>query len=184
MNPIRVLLPLAAAAMLGACALAPKPLLGEFAPISPSQSSEAARTGERVRWGGEIVDVQTRPDRTCFEVLGKPLQDDARPRAADVSAGRFLACRGGFYDPALFAPGRDLTVTGVVDGFEEHPIGEYTYRYPRVAADVLYLWPERSEVYYEAYRFGPAWPGYYPRLWGGYWRPYRFVPRRVPPQQP
>lgn len=170
---------------LSGCAMAPKPLQGEFAPLTPDEARDVARTGERVRWGGEIVEVETRPDRTCFELLGKPLRDDARPRDADLSVGRFLACRQGFYDPALFEPGRDVTVTGVVEGFEQQPIGEYSYRYPRVAADVVYLWPERESVYYSRYRFGPAWPHYHPGFWAGYWRPYRFiVPRSAPQSAP
>jgi outer membrane lipoprotein len=177
-------LPVAAlAVLLAGCATAPAPLQGQFSALSPLQSSESAASGERVRWGGEIVSVDTRPDRTCFELLGKPLLDTARPRRSDDSAGRFYACRSGFYDPALFAPGRELTVTGVVEGFDERPIGEYRYRYPRVAVDVLYLWPERLPEY-RYHDFGPAWPHYRSSLWGGYWYPRRVIVVRPPPPPP
>lgn len=182
-RPRPALLAAIGAVLLAGCATAPAPLQGQYSLLTPQQSSEAAASGERVRWGGEIVSVDTRTDRTCFELLGKPLLDTARPRRGDDSAGRFFACRSGFYDPALFAPGRELTVTGVVEGFDERPIGEYVYRYPRVSADVLYLWPERMpEVYYHHYNFGPAWPHY--GLWGTPYFPRRVIIRRPPPPPP
>jgi outer membrane lipoprotein len=167
-----------AAALVAGCAVAPKPLQGEFAEVSPLQSSQAGRAGDRVRWGGEIVQVETRPDRSCFELLGKPLLGTARPRTGDVSEGRFFACRSGFYDPALFAPGRELTVTGRIEGFEERPIGEYVYRYPRVDADVLYLWPERV-VDYRHHHYA-AWPHYPGGFWGFHYRPVRVIVRPPP----
>ena len=180
---MRTIVIVAAVLALAGCASAPRPLQGEFSAVSPEQSSAEGRSGERVRWGGQIVAVETRADRTCFETLGKPLLDSARPRGADVSAGRFFACRSGFYDPVLFAPGRELTVTGLVEGFEERPIGDYVYRYPRVAAEVIYLWPERP-VEYHYHHFSPAWPHYRSTLWGGYWFPRRVLVRPPPRVQP
>jgi outer membrane lipoprotein len=38
-----------------------------------------------------------------------------------------------------------LTLAGTVTGFETRRIDDYDYRYPRVAADVIYLWPERRD---------------------------------------
>ena len=74
-------------------------------------------------------------------VAGEPLADDARPYGRAVAQGRFLACRAGAYDPAVFAPGRQLTFTGTLAGVEVHKIGG-GFRLPRVEADVVYLWPE------------------------------------------
>ena len=79
-------------------------------------------------------------------LYGQRLDGNGRPRQDDRSEGRFLACRGGFYDPEVFKPGREVTVTGRVDGHEQRNIGEFGYRYPRVQADVIYLWPERRDV--------------------------------------
>ena len=45
----------------------------------------------------------------------------------------------------MFKQGRELTISGKIDGYETRKIGDYDYRYPRVAADVIYLWPERRE---------------------------------------
>jgi outer membrane lipoprotein len=167
-------LPLALAILaLAGCASAPKPLRGEFAPLQPVDASATQRLGDTVRWGGTLVAVTPSREETCFEVLGRDLGDSARPRRADdTSSGRFLACRSGFYDPAIFAPDREVTVTGRVAGFETRRIGEYDYTYPRVAADVVYLWPERREDDYY-YHADPFWPSYRPFWWGGYYIPVR-----------
>jgi outer membrane lipoprotein len=173
-------LPLALAALaLAGCAAAPKPLQGDFAALLPVDASAAQRVGDTVRWGGTLVAVTPARDETCFEVLGRDLSDSARPRRADdTSSGRFLACRAGFYDPAIFAVDREVTVTGRVAGFETRRIGEYDYTYPRVAADVVYLWPERREDDY--YYVDPFWPSYRPFWWGGgYYVPVR--PHRAHP---
>jgi len=170
-----------AAVLLAGCVTAPTPLQGEFVALSPAEASRTQALGERVRWGGTIVGVEPRADSTCFEVLGRPLSDNARPRRTDAGAGRFLACRGGFYDPAIFADGRELTVVGRITGTEARPVGAYSYPYPRVDADVVFLWPEREErdVYYVG-AFGwhhrPYWAGYY-------LRPYHPLPRAVIPRK-
>ncbi|MBB5206809.1 Slp family lipoprotein [Chiayiivirga flava] len=174
---------LCVAAVLAGCATAPRPLRGEFAPLVPLQASEAQATGDAVRWGGRIVSVTPDERATCFEILGRDLGDTARPtRVADESNGRFLACRAGFYDPAIFTSERDVTVTGRIEGYELRPIGDYEYRYPRVAADVIYLWPERTEYRYDPYPVS-FWPMYRPYFWGGYYRPVR-VPYRQPAEAP
>ncbi len=167
-----LLIPAAACALaLGACATAPKPLQGEFAPTQPSEVGSSGRIGDQVRWGGEIVAVETLADRSCFELLGKPLGESARPRRLDESAGRFIACRAGFYDPAVFEVGREMTVVGRVEAIEPRRIGEFEYRYPRVAADVVYLWAER-----QPHPHGRLWithPGY---PWSGVWAPIYLPP--------
>jgi outer membrane lipoprotein len=161
-----VLLPLVLA--LAACATAPRPLQGQYAAIEPAQAAEQQSLGAVVRWGGRIVEVHTEKLRSCFEIVGAPLDAAGRPRRVDHSNGRFLACRSGFYEPQVFAPGRELTISGRIDGFETRPVGEYDYRYPRVAADVVYLWPERYERDFEPvpwFGFGPAWIDPWYRRW-------------------
>ena len=158
--------------LLGACAHVPTPLRGDYGDLLPAQAGSEAHIGAQVRWGGEIIATRTLPDRTCFELLGKPLRDTTRPTRVDESAGRFIACRSGFYDPVLFAEGRDLTVTGRIDAIERQRIGEYEYAYPRIAADVVYLWPDhlddrRRASMWIGYRHGP-WSVWGP---GPFWWP-------------
>ncbi len=154
----RVLAVAIATVLMSACATAPKPLAGDFVSQSPAT---AAPAGQRVRWGGAILSVEPKPDLTCFQVLAHELDLRARPRPGDSSAGRFLACRDGFYDPAVFAEGREITVVGSVAGTETRKIGEYDYTLPRVAAEVVYLWPEPRLA-------DDYWP-YYPYYWSPYW---------------
>lgn len=130
-----------AALLLSGCVTVPTPLQGEFAAIGPRQAMQADLAGERVRWGGRLLELVRFDTHTCFLVAGEPLGDDARPYGRSQGEGRFLACRAGAYDPAVFAPGRMLTFAGTLAGVEVHEIGG-GFRLPRVEADVVYLWPE------------------------------------------
>ena len=121
-------------------------LAGRVLDVETDRSLAAKPIGARVRWGGRIVQTHPQAAQTCFEIVGIPTDGQARPIAVDRSDGRFLACRGGFYDPEVFKPGREVTITGTLQGFDAGHIGDYAYDYPRVAADVVYLWPERKDV--------------------------------------
>lgn len=162
MPVIRQCLPIALLALAG-CATAPKPLQGDYAASVPDAS---AANAQRVRWGGEIIRVDNGSDRSCFEVLARPLDAQARPLRRDHSDGRFLACRSGFYDPAVFEAGREITVTGRVDGSELRKVGDYEYRYPRVSADVIYLWSEREAVAHYGHPVFYGWDPFWYRPWG------------------
>ena len=153
---------------LAGCASMPKPLQGEVNPLTPRQAQQADAVGTSVRWGGRIVSTEPGPNQTCFAMIGSTLQGDGRP--ADMSedgSGRFIACKAGFYDPAIFLKDRELTVMGHIDGYESRKIGEYDYRQPRVAADVIYLWPKARpvDVRYPAPQPWP-WMGW---GWGSPW---------------
>ncbi len=153
------------------CATVPAPLAGDFPDFQPAQATERS-VGGRVRWGGHIVDTQPQRDQTCIEILARDLGRDLRPEAGDQNHGRFLACREGFQDPAVFTSGREVTVVGTLEGFTDGQIGEFEYRYPRLDAETLYLWAERPDtvIYHDPWRsyYDPWWP---------YRHPYRFGPR-------
>ena len=137
---------LLATLLLAGCVTVPAPLQGEYSPAYPSESAERGVPGERVRWGGQVVGIHNGKSDSCFEVVGKVMGSDGRPQVHDRSEGRFIACRAGFYDPAVFKPGRELTIVGTVNRYETHRIDDFDYRYPIVMADVVYLWPERKDV--------------------------------------
>lgn len=150
--------------LLAACATAPRPLQGQFSSVLPDAASRASASGESVRWGGRIVSVEPQAQRSCFEVIALPLTAAGRPRQVDRSEGRFIACRAGFYDPEVFQAGREITISGRVQGFESRKVGDFDYRYPVVGADVVYLWPERREhdahdraMLWGPVGFGPWW---------------------------
>ncbi len=171
-----VLIPVLAS--LAACATAPAPLKGEFSALLPSAAIVGNHSGERVRWGGEIIKVTPGQDETCFEVLSRDLDSSARPRKRDNSEGRFIACRTGFYDPEVFTRGRELTVVGTVSGTEVGRVGQFDYTYPKVATEALYLWPPRPLIVEQrnAWPYDPFWgPGFGPWWGGGYWGPAPIV---------
>ena len=178
----RHLFPLTLAALLlstlliSGCFKPPARLAGTFRQISVAEAQRGALSGQRVRWGGLIVTTTLAKEETCFEILARPLNSEARPRRTDESEGRFIACARGFYDPAVYSKGRELTVVGTLQQPEVRKIGEHEYQYPKVAAETVYLWPKReyATVYYypgwpDLYSYpgwGP-WPyGYYSSLWG------------------
>ncbi len=172
---------LLAAACLGlaACASVPKPLTGEFSQVTLQNASQA--DGSRVRWGGEIIETVPGSDHTCIYALSRPLDRQARPQAGKDSMGRFVACRRGFYDPEIFAKGREITVTGSLDGSLTRKVGQYDYAYPRINADTVYLWPRPKPISPYAYRdsifYDPFWgPGFHDPFW------YRPAPIIVVPQ--
>jgi outer membrane lipoprotein len=162
--------------LLSGCYKPPAPLAGTFPHVSITEAQRGEMTGQAVRWGGVIVSTMPKKEETCFEILARPLNSRARPERSDESQGRFLACAHGFYDPAVYSKGREVTVVGTLQQPEMRKIGEHEYEYPRVTAETVYLWPKRK--YASAYYY-PGWPdwywypgwgpwpyGYYSPLWG------------------
>lgn len=146
---------LAIAALVSGCATVPDPLAGEYSEVTPDQARDRGLSGQSVRWGGEIVEVRPLADRTCLEILSRNLGRTARPTGGDAGMGRFIACKPGFIDPAEFTQGREVTVTGRLAGVDSGKIGEFEYRFPRIEANAVYLWPERREVDDRYYYHGP-----------------------------
>ena len=155
--------------LLTACARPPGALRGSFAPITVRDAQTGNVVGQRVRWGGQIVSTKPGKDVTCFEIVSKPPDKQARPVDTDETLGRFVACAPGFYDPEVYAPRREVTVTGTLAETMTRNVGDYEYRFPVVQAETVYLWSRRQErvVYYDPW-IDPFWP-----YWG--WGPTGFV---------
>lgn len=176
----------AGALVLGGCATVPKPLVGTYAPVTLEAARSNSAGNTAVRWGGEIIQTEPREQETCFFVLAQPLDSQARPERSASSPGRFVACKQGFYDPEVFVKGRELTVTGTLDGTVQHKIGQFDYTYPKVAANTVYLWPKRplyvATPYYNSW--GP-WGPWGDPFWGGGWGgwgyggPWNYPPRVI-----
>jgi len=150
-----------------------------YGPVAPPVSLTQLRAtpetsiGQTVVFGGEIVRTQPLQDETLLEVLHKPLDASGQPLMTDQSEGRFLVRCAGFLDPAIYAPGREVTVTGRVEGARTEKIGEYDYRYPLIACEKLSLWPPRA-YFGELVVASPWawWDGdpWYETAWG-WWHP-------------
>lgn len=168
----RLILPAVIALSVGACATIPPSLVGTYPATGPDIARSGAAQGTRVRWGGHIIETAPQQNETCFFVLDAPLDSQARPQVDAQSRGRFVACRSGFYDPEVYAKGRELTVTGTIDGSMTRKIGDYDYAYPRVAADNVYLWPKRPRYVQNPY-YDPFYGSFGDPFWGfgPFWYP-------------
>jgi outer membrane lipoprotein len=111
--------------------------------------------GKTVLWGGVIVETEVRPHETAIVILDTALDRGRRPDNVDVSDGRFIALNRGYLDPAIYGPGREITLVGEVSGKEERPLGAIRYRYPIVTIDRLMLWEKRGAAIY--YYYGSSW---------------------------
>jgi len=169
------------AVALGGCATIPQPLAGNYAPVTLDAARSGTASASPVRWGGEIVETQPREQQTCFFVLAEPLDSQARPKRGEESLGRFVACKQGFYDPEVFAKGREITVTGTLDGTAQHKIGEFDYTYPKVDASNVYLWPNRPLYVQRPYDPWGPWGPWGDPFWGG-WGPWGYGPWYSPPR--
>jgi outer membrane lipoprotein len=129
----------------------------------------AGHQGERVIVGGEILATQPRPGETEIELLARRLLRDDSPERGDRTPGRFLLRSPEFLDPAVYAPGRRITVVGSLTGSEERKVGEILYRYPIITMERIRLWPKDVPDY--PLGFWSAWP------YGPYYDPYFFGPR-------
>jgi outer membrane lipoprotein len=69
----------AAIALLAGCATVPQPLQGNYTNVTTASAQQGGAGGTRVRWGGEIIKTEPGQQETCFYVLSRPLDDQARP---------------------------------------------------------------------------------------------------------
>lgn len=155
---------LAAGALAGCAGVALKPP-GPYANLTPRDAVNTDFIGARVRWGGEVIATEPQAQRTCFVVLALPLYSGGEPRVSRTeSLGRFVACSPGFYDPALYAKGRQITIAGDITGFETRKVGGYAYRMPVLEAGAPHLWPIEPPVRYVTVPAAPLFwhPVYYP----------------------
>lgn len=165
---LRVSLLLAAFTLVVACTT---PSLVAMGPaLSRVRANPTAYTGQKVHWGGRIARVDNQPHDTLIEVVQQPLSSDGRPESTPTSEGRFIARFDGFLDPAIFAPGKRLTVSGTVHGTRKGRIGDYQYQFPVVNVVDYRLWPKYRPPRIIYYR-DPWWPGPY---FGPYPWPYRY----------
>jgi len=106
------------------------------------RSGPAAHVGARVILGGEVLATTPKPGETEIEVLSRPLRAGEVPERSDSTNGRFLVRTPEFLDPAIYAPGRRLTVLGRVAGQSERRVGDLPYAYPVISAERIKLWPK------------------------------------------
>ena len=122
--------------------------------------------GRVVVLGGYILETLNEPRGSVLTVLQTPLDFQDKPKARDLSEGRFLVAADRFLDPEVYAKNLRITVGGRVTGVQELSVGGAIYRYPVIDARELHLWPK------EVHPAGP--PPYYPFYdpWYDPWYPW------------
>jgi len=97
--------------------------------------------GKTLLLGGTVLETMPMAEKTVVMVLQHPLTGNDKPDIAAPSKGRFLVEVEGFIDPAIYGPGRQVTLVGVVTGKEMRRLGQLFYTYPVVKGTEVYLWP-------------------------------------------
>jgi len=140
---LRFLTLLTALVLLAACASSPVTTeTDQVVPLGPAHVLEGhSRSGERVVWGGRIVEIRNRAEWTEISVVSYPLDRADRPRPQREPGVRFLVRHPGFLEPIQYAPGRFLTVLGTVAGIEHAQVDEHRLRHPVLQAERIHLWP-------------------------------------------
>ena len=94
------------------------------------------------------------------------------PVTPEKPGDRFLARSDEILDPALYAEGKKVTLTGTVIGSETRTLGQAPYPYPIFAIGEIRLWSEEeSQQRLYPYRYNPYDPGYYSPYGHPYWYP-------------
>ena len=106
---------------------------------TPIEVRETGLERGEVHWGGQIVRIDNRSDRTLIEVLALPLDSDGVPRTNAQPQGRFIVDKSGFLEPQQYAAGRLVEVRGQLKGFTDGKVGEADYRYPVVISERVRL---------------------------------------------
>lgn len=126
------------AAAAAGCATSP-PMQPSPPPFEVGERVEAF-AGEPVTWGGMIVEARNLPAHSEIELIAFPLDREGRPISRELDLGRFVAVEAGFLDPALYAPGRFVTLTGRVTGERRGQVRNAPYVWPEVDIERLQLW--------------------------------------------
>lgn len=96
--------------------------------------------GQRVTWGGTLVEASHREDSTELEMIGYPVDACGRPRLDDDPVGRFIVVRSGYLETAQLRPGQPITATGPILATREGRVGEAYYRFPLLADPDPRVW--------------------------------------------
>lgn len=109
--------------LLAACSSTPEPDPALQAQPTPAQLALAARNGDAnagrfLVWGGSVLKVSNKRDRTLIEILSHPLGRDRKPILQSPASGRFLLEMKGFVEPAGLPPGTRVSASGHFAGLE------------------------------------------------------------------
>jgi outer membrane lipoprotein len=105
-----------------------------------------AYRGRSVLLGGYVIETRNLPEKTLIMVLQSPLGYRKEPAPESSSKGRFIVSVAGFIDPAIYRPGRKVTIAGTISGKDVRLVGEVEYTYPVITKKEIYIWPEEEST--------------------------------------
>ena len=108
------------------------------------QADPPSQKGKTVIFGGLIARTRNVKTGTLIEVVQKELDYWGRPRRTDRTSGRFIVLQQRYLDALVFAPGREITVAGVVTGDEEASLDGSSGAYVLISALEIKLWPREK----------------------------------------
>ncbi|NMH61333.1 Slp family lipoprotein [Alteromonas ponticola] len=170
------------------CAIVPDPIKvpedAQLTSYSRSVTGGEQVKGSMARWGGVIVNVENKSQKTFVEIAHFPLNHYGKPNTSQNTVGRFKARINGFIDPIMFEEGRTVTFVGHLDDPMSGMVGEQPYIYPTLAVDDYYIWRKESEydVSHVYFSYGLGWysPFYYTfhrPYWGVHYPRVRVIHR-------
>ncbi|MCW8855423.1 MAG: Slp family lipoprotein [Gammaproteobacteria bacterium] len=115
------------------------------------QTNIEKHLSQKVRWGGNIVDIKNRKNESQLSIVAFPLSDNGKPILDKNSHGRFIAVSEKFLEPTVYTKDRQITVVGSVLGLETRNIGEFPYKHILIKMDHHYLWPVENINNYQDY---------------------------------
>lgn len=156
------------------CAIVPEsvevPKGTELVSYSKAVTSGANAQGKMARWGGVIVGVENKPNKTFIELVHFPLNNYGKPNSGGETIGRFKVQIDGFVDPIVFEEGRSATFVGKLVPPTSGMVGEQPYMYPTILADDYHMWRKQEvydvNMYYFDYGTGWYSPFMRHRPWG------------------
>ena len=142
--------------MLSACSpsMQREPLGDRLLPLRTAAELPAEVRGQRVEWGGVLVDSRNLHEHSELEILAYPLSNSGRPDLEARPRGRFLALKKGYLETVEYAAGRLVTVSGSLSGIRQGTVGEAHHRFPLVEITHITLWergtppPTRPRVHF------------------------------------
>lgn len=141
-------------------------------------TSGAQAQGQKARWGGLIVGVENKPDKTYIEIAQFPLNHYGKPNVNGETAGRFKVQIDGFVDPIVFENGRSATFLGTLTTPTSGMVGEQPYIYPTIVGDDYHMWRKRDvyNIDNPYWGFGAGWYSpfytYYSPFYSPFYNPW------------
>ena len=133
--------------LLGACATTiHRSVMGERGIPPKEVAQHPDSVSNRVfEWGGVIVEPKNLRDSTELQILAYPLRKDGAPNLDKNPTGRFIAKAKGYLEPADYAAGRQVTLSGHLKEIRIGKVGQADYAFPVLEADEILLWPLPKE---------------------------------------